>query len=93
MPFTDGTGQAHMNIIFQSSEDDADDMVRPHRLSGLGQKTTVDLFQKSTVSAQAKRDATARQYPSSFNCSVLDRSVRPLPSKECLFAGLHCLRF
>ena len=33
MPFTDGTGQAPINIIYQSSEDDADDTIVPRFIS------------------------------------------------------------
>ena len=29
MPFTDGSGQEPVNIIYQSSEDDADDTIVP----------------------------------------------------------------
>jgi len=36
MPFTDGTGQAPMSIIYQSSEDDADDTIVPRFISAGG---------------------------------------------------------
>ena len=36
MPFTDGTGQAPINIIYQSSEDDADDTIVPRFISAGG---------------------------------------------------------
>ena len=36
MPFTDGTGQPPINIIYQSSEDDADDTIVPRFISAGG---------------------------------------------------------
>lgn len=36
MPFTNGTGQPPINIIYQSSEDDADDTIVPRFLSAGG---------------------------------------------------------
>ena len=36
MPFTDGTGQPPINIIYQSSEDDADDTIVPRVISAGG---------------------------------------------------------
>ena len=36
MPFTDGTGQAPISIIYQSSEDDADDTIVPRFISAGG---------------------------------------------------------
>lgn len=36
MPFTDGTGQAPINIIYQSSEDDADDTIVPRFINAGG---------------------------------------------------------
>lgn len=46
MPFTDGSGQEPVNIIYQSSEDDADDTIVPRFVKAGGDPEQTDLHQR-----------------------------------------------
>ena len=46
MPFTDGEGQEPINVIYQSSEDDADDTIVPRFLNAGGDLGGVTLIGK-----------------------------------------------